>query len=64
MQTPLFCATCASPLEFKVPELTNARWHTSCGTCGKGTALEAILSEPGELASFSATGVYAAPKPL
>ena len=63
MQSPLFCASCASPLEFEVPELTGARWHTSCAACGKSTALQAILHQPGELVSFSAKGVFALPKP-
>ncbi len=62
MQNPVFCATCSTRLEFKVPELTNARWHTNCTSCGNATALEAVLHEPGELASFNATGVYAVQK--
>jgi hypothetical protein len=62
MKTLILCATCASPLEFEVPQLTHARWHALCAACGKATALEAILGIPGELASFKATGVFVTPK--
>lgn len=63
MQSPIFCATCAAPLEFKVPELTDARWFVRCAACGKATALKPELGEPGELASFNAAGVYRGPDP-
>ena len=58
MQAQLFCATCATPLAFKVPELTGNRWHVLCRACGNRTALEANPTEPEELATFSAVGVY------
>jgi hypothetical protein len=58
MQAQLFCATCTTPLAFKVPELTGNRWHTQCGACGKRTALEANQSAPEELATFNAVGVH------
>jgi len=57
MQAPLFCATCAKPLVFKVPELTGNRWHVRCQSCGARTAVEANRSKPEELATFNATGV-------
>ncbi len=58
MQSQLFCATCTTPLEFKVPELTDNRWHVHCAACGEATALEANASVPEELATFSAIGVH------
>lgn len=64
MQNPLICATCAAPLEFKVPELADARWYAHCTACGKATALKAELNEPGKLASFNAAGVFTGVKPL
>lgn len=63
MQTPILCATCAAPLEFKVPELRDARWFVRCAACGKATALKAELGEAGELASFNAAGVHHTPDP-
>ena len=62
MQTTLLCATCTLPLDFKVPELRNARWFVHCAACGNATALKAELNKPGELASFSAAGVFALAK--
>jgi DNA-directed RNA polymerase subunit RPC12/RpoP len=61
MQAQLLCATCATPLEFKVPELTGNRWHARCDSCGARTALEALPTKPEELANFSATGIYSSP---
>ena len=61
MQAQLFCAACDKPLALKVPELSGNRWHTSCELCGARTALEARLSGPGELATFSAAGVLRSP---
>jgi len=61
-QAQLFCATCATPLAFKVPELTGNRWHVLCRACGNRTVLEANPSEPEALATFSAVGVYSSPK--
>jgi hypothetical protein len=61
MQAQLFCATCASPLAFKVPELTGNRWHTGCESCGARTALEALTTDPEELATFNTTGIYSSP---
>ena len=61
MQAQLFCATCNKPLALKVPDLSGNRWHTSCEFCGARTALEAKMTEPGELATFSATGVLRSP---
>ena len=58
MQSQLFCATCATPLAFKVPDLTGNRWHALCGACGNRTALEATQSAPEELATFHAAGVH------
>jgi hypothetical protein len=53
------CATCAVPLAFTVPELTNGLWHVNCSACGKDTALEANPCGQGEdLATFHAAGVY------
>ena len=62
MQAQLFCATCAKPLAFKVPELTGNRWHVLCRACGNRTALEANPGEPEELATFSAAGAYSSSK--
>ena len=62
MQAQLFCATCANPLSFTVPELTRNRWFVLCEACGKATALEAIPGKPEELATFSAAGVYSSPE--
>ncbi len=61
MQAQLFCATCAAPLEFKVPELTGNRWHVRCEACGASTALVANPAAPEVLATFSAAGIHAAP---
>jgi DNA-directed RNA polymerase subunit RPC12/RpoP len=61
MQAKLLCATCASPLDFKVPELTGNRWHVRCELCGARTALVANPAEPEELATFHAVGVHMAP---
>jgi hypothetical protein len=58
MQTTLLCATCATPLAFKVPELTGNRWHTQCESCGARTALQALPTKPEELATFNAVGIY------
>ncbi len=58
MQPQLFCATCAKPLVFKVPELTGNRWYVRCESCGARTAVEANRTEPEELATFTATGVH------
>ncbi len=58
MQSQLLCATCAAPLQFKVPELTGNRWHALCEACGNRTALEPNRMEPEELATFNATGVH------
>ena len=58
MQDQLFCATCTTPLAFKVPELTDNRWHVHCESCGNSTLLEANLNGSGELATFRATGVH------
>lgn len=62
MQAQLFCATCAKPLVFKVPELTGNRWYARCDACGARTALEAILSQPEELATFHVVGVHSSPE--
>jgi len=62
MQAQLFCATCATPLAFNVPELTGNRWHVLCRACGNRTVLEANSSEPEALATFSAAGVYSSAK--
>jgi len=61
MQAQLFCATCAAPLAFKVPELTGNFWHVRCKACGARTALVASTGAPEELATFSAAGIYMAP---
>ena len=61
MQEQLFCATCTMPLEFKVPELTDNRWHVHCESCGNSTLLEANLNGSEELATFSSAGVHSAP---
>jgi hypothetical protein len=58
MQSPLFCASCTTPLAFKVPELAGDRWYANCTACGKATALEATTGEPEDLATFSAVGVH------
>jgi len=58
MQAEILCATCTTPLAFKVPELTGNRWHALCAACGNSTALEASQSAPEELATFNATGVH------
>ncbi len=58
MQAQLFCATCTTPLTFKVPELTGNRWHARCESCGARTALQALPTEPEELATFNAVGIY------
>jgi len=58
MQAQLFCATCNTPLAFKVPELTGNRWYLRCESCGARTALEANPSKPEELATFSAVGIH------
>lgn len=60
MQPQLFCATCAKPLAFKVPELAANRWYARCEACGARTALEAHLSKPEELATFNAVGIHMA----
>ncbi|MBE0614610.1 MAG: hypothetical protein IH604_13150 [Burkholderiales bacterium] len=62
MQAALLCATCTLPLRFKVPELQSGRWFVRCADCGHNTALKAELNEPGELASFSAIGVFSVAK--
>ena len=61
MQAQLFCATCAKPLSFNVPELTRNRWFARCPACGNSTALEAIPGKAEELATFNAAGVYTRP---
>jgi DNA-directed RNA polymerase subunit RPC12/RpoP len=61
MQAQLFCATCAAPFAFKVPELTGNLWHVRCEACGARTALVAIAGAPEEPATFSAAGIYMAP---
>lgn len=61
MQAQLYCATCNAPLAFAVPALTDDCWHLGCAACGAATALEANLSEPGELATFNAAGVHVVP---
>lgn len=61
MQDQLFCATCTTPLAFKVPELTGNRWHVHCAACGESTALEAKTSKPEELATFNAVGIHSVP---
>ena len=58
MQAQLFCATCTTPLAFKVPELTGNQWHTPCAACGNHTALEPNRTEAEELATLSATGIH------
>ena len=58
MQAQLLCATCATPLAFKVPELTGNRWHVLCRACGNRTALEANSTQPEELATFKAIGIH------
>ena len=58
MQAQLFCAACAKPLVFKVPELTGNRWHIRCESCGARTTVEANRTEPEELATFNAVGVH------
>ena len=61
MQAQLFCATCAKPLSFDVPELTRNRWHVDCPVCGNATALAAIPGKPEERATFDAIGIYSSP---
>ena len=58
MQEKLYCATCAKPLAFKVPELTGNRWYVTCRHCGNATALQANPSKPEELVTFHAVGVH------
>ena len=58
MKQAVTCASCSESVEFEVPELTGGHWHTNCTACGLDTELKADVSNPGELARFSATGVF------
>ncbi len=64
MQLPIVCVHCNTVIPAAVPELTREVWHTDCPACGRVTVLKAILGDPEELPSFSATAARLVRSPL